>query len=664
MSCSCGCFHACDSQQCGHYALWSHEHNVAGRGTMRIRLALFVLVAVSSLLAVGCKKDAPPEQLTPQVASTVAVTGDREVAEPVKLSETDMVEGKSWIFPETEALTRLNSQYRDIEFAVPTEEFSPDEMQFLAFVIAAADVMDNLFWQQASADGLLVRQEIEGKGFQDDPYFGSRDRLLLRYLSINCGRFDRLDDQKPFISIKNDSGKPLGATFYPPDMTKDEFEFVVQSTTSPELASALRSPYTVVKREGEGLRAVPYSEIYSGELRVAAAHLRKAAAFADSNSMATFLMARAVAFENNEYESSNRAWVRVEGSRFEVVVGPYEIYEDRLLGQKAAFEAFVTIVEPEATRALEGIKGLLPDMDVALPYTTWYERPERNRGTPIYVVNLLYSAGDTRAGMQTIAFNLPNEESVRSQVGSKKVLLRNVMDAKYDAQVAPIAERVISPHQHDYVQRDAFFWHVLLHEVTHGLGPGQIKVRQENLVAPGVGVLPTMKVVEEVDTTVSDTLKELYGVIEEAKADVLGMWGVNWLVQQGYDLPISFEQTMVTFLASTFRTIRFGLAEAHGRANMIIFNWFSKHGVYVYDETTLTYRVDFAKAQAGLCDLATVLLQIEADGSYSAAKDLIEKYGQMNPVVEVTIARLADIPVDIRPVYTTAKEIRRLYPIE
>jgi hypothetical protein len=329
-------------------------------------------------------------------------------------------------------------------------------------------------------------------------------------------------------------------------------------------------------------------------------------------------------------------WMDLKDHNIEIVIGPYEVYEDGMFNYKASFESFVTIKDHEESKKLDVFKQYLRDMEIHLPIPDQYKNFERGSESPLAVVNEVFTAGDTKAGVQTLAFNLPNDERVRKAKGSKKVMLKNVAHAKYDKLLIPIAEIVLDPEQMQYVTFNSFFTHSLMHEMSHGIGPGFIKVDGR-------------------DTEVKRELKETYSTMEECKADILGMYNNVFMIEKGV-FPSTFEkETYVTFLAGTFRSVRFGINEAHGGGNAIIYNYLLEKGAYEYNETTQKVKVNFEKIGPALRNLANLVLMIQANGDYQGAKDLIAKYVVNSPSLDALRKKLGHLPVDIKPVYEIEK---------
>ncbi|MGN6182042.1 MAG: dipeptidyl-peptidase 3 family protein, partial [Thermoanaerobaculia bacterium] len=487
-----------------------------------------------------------------------------------------------------------------------------------------------IYWVQVAEQNPDYRKRLAMQA-QASPL----DLAGYEYFIANKGRWDRLAQDEPFIEPFGAAGhKPEGANFYPADLTKEELERYIAA--HPDQKDALQGLFTVVRRQGDKLVTIPYSVEYRQYLEPAAAQLREAAAITNNASLRDYLTKLADAFFKDNYRDSDMAWMDLNGP-IEVVIGPYEVYEDALFNYKAAFESFVTVVDKPESDKLAAYAQHLPDMERNLPIPDEYKNPNRGTDSPIRVVQELYTAGDARRGVQTAAFNLPNDEVVREMKGSKKVLLKNVMDAKYRMSGNPIALRVLDPSQRHLMNFDAYFNFVLFHELSHGLGPGLIT--QPNGERTDIRFL----------------LKETYSSIEECKADVLGIW--NILYAQKNNLLTSFneEQLYATTTGLFFRSLRFGVDEAHGRGTAVQWNWLRERGAIVPNADG-TFRVDNAKFRDGIQSLATELLTLQATGDYARAQRLLTKYGVSTPEIESVNKRLTDIPVDITPVFPAAGE--------
>jgi hypothetical protein len=499
-----------------------------------------------------------------------------------------------------------------------------NERQVVAKLIEASKFIDEIFWRQVSEQNPDLRTRLQ-----------RQSSAAYAYFIINKGRWDRLKENEPFIEPFGAAGaKPPGAAFYPSDMTKEEFERFVAA--HPDQKDALQGLFTVVRREGDRLVAIPYSRYYRELLEPAALRIREAAALTDNAFLKTYLTKLADAFVRDDYRDSDMAWMDLAGP-IEVVIGPYEVYEDEMFNYKASFESFVTVVDRPESEKLAAYAHALPDMERNLPEPEEYRNPNRGSESPIRVVQEIYTAGDARRGVQTAAFNLPNDEYVREKKGSKKVLLKNVINAKYNQSGKPIALRVLDESQLSLLSFDAFFNQILFHELSHGLGPGYI-------MQPG-GARVEVRI----------PLKNLYSTIEETKADVLGLW--NIVYARNHNLLSAFDerQLYATYAGLMFRSMRFGIGEAHGRGTALQWNWLREAGGIV-PSAEGRFRVDFAKFADGVKSLATELLTIEATGDFDRAQRLLAKYGVVNDEINAVNAKLADIPVDITPVFPAAGE--------
>ncbi len=502
---------------------------------------------------------------------------------------------------------------------------SEEDRKVLGLLVQAAGHMNEIFLRQAWAGNPAMREQ--SKSWTDTKGTAARE-----YYDLNFGPWDRLDAFKPFLGAQ---AHPEGAGYYPEDMTKAEFEAWVEK--HPADKEAFLSGTTVIRRTGANsantadLQAVPYSKEFREHLEPAAKLLREAAAATSNASLKRFLELRAKAFETDDYYESDIAWMDLDAP-VEVTIGPYETYEDGLFGYKAAFEAFVTVNLPKESAALTFYKERLPWLEGNLPLPAADKNPSRGTESPIRVVDTVVTTGDTLAGVQTLAFNLPNDERVREAKGSKKVLLRNTMRAKYDKILVPIAERVIARDQVKNVAFDAYFNEVLHHELSHGLGPGTIVKNGKK-------------------TEVRLELKDLFGTLEEAKADVMGVYNILALMKRK-EMPVDLQATLEpTYVAGLFRSARFGVHEAHGQGVVAQFNYLMEKGALAVDDEG-RFRTISEKFPGAIRDLLHDMLVIQARGDYEATKAFLEKYGQPQPSLLKAIDRLADVPVDIRPVYT------------
>jgi hypothetical protein len=488
----------------------------------------------------------------------------------------------------------------------------------LAHLVEAADAMQEIFELQAWADRQAVDEEIAALD-------GPDATAVQDYYRIMVGPWDRLDGFEPFFG---DIQRPEGAGYYPADMTAQEFEAWIGE--HPEDAEAFTGLHTIVRRDGDQLVAIPYSEAFAPQLERAAASLRAAADATTNESLRTFLNLRADAFANDDYFASDMAWMDLD-SDLEIVIGPYETYEDSLFGYKAAFEAFLCVASPEDSAALAGFKARLPLLEQSLPIPDEHKNFDRGSESPIRVADQYYVAGDARAGVQTLAFNLPNDERVREAKGSKKVLLKNVMRAKYEAVLEPIAGLALPPGADANLDFDAYFMFILFHEMSHGLGPGQITVDGR-------------------ETEVRLELRDLYSALEEAKADTLGVWDLYVLADEGDLDPTLLENLPWTYTAGLFRSARFGVDSAHGLGVVMQANYLLEAGAMEIDADGRFVPV-MDQFRPAIKDLATRLLMIQAEGNYSAAQDFVATYGTVRPEMQAILDALTAIPVDIDPIF-------------
>jgi hypothetical protein len=505
-----------------------------------------------------------------------------------------------------------------------------DDQKVVAKLIEASQPIDEIFCRQVSEQNPALRKELAALVKQSA--FDSRG---LRYFDLMMGKWDRLLHNEPFISPFGAAGaKPAGAGFYPADMTAQEFEKWISQ--HPEDKSAFQNLYTVIRRKEGKLAAIPYSEHYKEFLVSAAEKLREAAVLTTNASLKSFLIKRADAFLSNNYEDSDIAWVEMD-SPIEVVIGPYEVYEDELFNAKASFESFITVVDKPESEKLKIYIKHLADMERSLPIPDEHRNLKRGTGSTIKVVHEIFTAGDARRGVQTSAFNLPNDEKIRQAKGAKNVLLKNVMQAKFYQSGEPIARRVLDPSQKALVSFDAYFNHVLFHELSHALGPGIIKGPDGKMQEARI------------------YLKNLYSTIEECKADVTGIWTLLYALDRNLVRSFDANKLFVTDAGLMFRSMRFGIGEAHGGGTALQWNWYREKGAIV-PAGKGQFNVDSAKYRDAVKSLANELLMIEATGDYGRAEHLLKKYAVSTPEIEEVIPMLKDIPVDIAPVFIGAGE--------
>jgi len=484
----------------------------------------------------------------------------------------------------------------------------------------ASKIMDEIFLEQVYSKNDEIKASLMKENTEEA-------NLQLELFNIMFGPFDRLEHDAPFIGTEK---KPLGANFYPEDMTKEEFENFIKANPNDE--KSFTNEFTVIRRKDGNLVPIAYSEYWKDKLTKASNLLKEAADYTDNPTLKKYLLSRAEAFLSNDYYQSDMDWMDVKDNKIEIVIGPYEVYEDGMFNYKASFESFLTLKDPAESEKLEVFKKYLRDMEIHLPIPDQYKNFDRGSESPLAVVNEIFTAGDTKSAVQTIAFNLPNDERVRKAKGSKKVMLKNVTEAKYEKLLMPIAKIVLEPDQMQYVTFNSFFTHSLMHEMSHGIGPGFIKVDGR-------------------DTEVRKELMETYATLEECKADILGMYNNVFMVEKGVFPETFVNETYVTFLAGIFRSVRFGINEAHGGGNAIIYNYLLEKGGYEYNPETQKVKVNLGKVGSTLRELANIILMIQAKGDYKGAKDLIAKYAVNSPSMETLREKLDHLPVDIQPVY-------------
>ena len=554
-------------------------------------------------------------------AVSLAACGRQDVkTEVAPTPEVAAPEAAAPIAADRDRLEAMRSQFAIVDMTPDVSFLKTEDARVVNLLNEAGTLMSEIYLRQISEDNPVVRAEIEAGDHPDK-------ELLLDLFDLHFGPWDTLDHDRPFYGAKE---KPAGAAFYPADMTKEEFEAHIAA--HPDDSEAFTSGYTVIRRNDDGgLIAIPYSEYYKEQLEPAANLLRQAAAITTNPSLKKFLSLRADAFLSDDYFESEMAWMDLEGP-IEVAIGPYEVYTDGLFGYKTAFEAFVTVKDPEESAALDKYKNYLRDMEGNLPVPPEYKNFRRGFESPIAVVAQVHGGGDNVPGVQTIAFNLPNDERVREAKGAKKVLLNNVMGAKFDRILQPMAEHVLVDEQAAMLLQRYMGAETLFHELSHSLGPGTIEKNG-------------------VETTVNAELKELYSATEEGKADVMGAYNILYMMEKD-ELPIAEKNNfLATYFVGLFRAMRFGINEAHGRGAAFQYAFFKEQGAFSVDEETGKFELDFAKLEAAISALTAEIVFVQGDGDYDRANAFLNKYAVLDEPAQRVIASLTDIPVDIQPVY-------------
>jgi len=504
------------------------------------------------------------------------------------------------------------AQYAEVSLTTDMSGLSASERAMIPLLIEAAEVMDGLFWRQAwgDRDSLLAA-------------LGETD--LGRYARINYGPWDRLAGNAPFVP--GVGPKPAGSGFYPADMTREEFE---RATATPgPRADSLRSLYTMVRRGADGgLTPVPYHVVFAAELAVASGKLREAAALAEDAGLRRYLELRADALVGGDYQPSDLAWMDMKTNGLDLVIGPIETYEDQLFGYKASYEAYVLVKDRAWSERLARYAAMLPALQRGLPVADRYKREQPGTDSELNAYDAVFYAGEANSGSKTIAINLPNDEAVQLAKGTRRLQLKNTMQAKFDLITRPLAGALLVEDQLASVTFDAFFANTMFHEVAHGLG---IK---NTLTGAG---------------TVREALKEEASALEEGKADVLGLYMVTALQGQGELGEAPLETYYTTFLVGMLRSIRFGAASAHGRANVARFNFFEELGAFARDSASGRYRVDHARMRVAMDSLSATILRLQGDGNYEGVKAYTARYGAIRPQLRADLDRIGGlgIPVDI-----------------
>ena len=551
--------------------------------------------------------------------------------------------------PDLAQLQKMIRRSAPTPLRADTSGLSAGDRQAMTKIVEAARIFDEIFMKQLWSGDLALYAKLQ----KDTSPLG---KARLHYFWINKGPWSDIDDYKAFLPGVPPRKLP-GANFYPADMTKEDFERWV-AALSPQEQEQAKGFFTVIRRKAkprkpkgmvgppdklrDQMEIIPYNEEYKSESTRVADLLRQAANLTDNPSLKKFLTLRADAFLSNDYYESDLAWMDLDAP-LDVTIGPYETYNDELFGYKAAFEAYVNLRDDAETSKLTAFTQHLQEIENNLPIDPQYRSPKLGAAAPIRVVDEIISAGDGAHGVQTAAYNLPNDDRVVQQKGSKRVMLKNVQEAKFRSVLLPIARRTLVTTSLGDVNFDSFFTHILAHELMHGLGPHQIKVQGR-------------------DTNPRLELKELYSAIEEAKADVTGLFALQYMMdhakRMGVDNILKSDeaaqrQLYVTYLASSFRSLRFGLNDAHGKGMAMQFNYFSDKGAFV-EHADGTFSVDVEKMKSAVRDLDHDLLTLEAEGDYAGARKMLDDLGVMRPDLSKALSRLEGIPTDIEPIFVPA----------
>lgn len=544
-----------------------------------MKLTHRLLIAISIGLLMACGDKPAPDQ----ASSTADAAADAEVT-PVDRYDI----------------------YEEFTLTADLSHLSDNQRQMLMLLIEASEIMDELFWLQAYGESGPLLESIE-------------DPSQRRFAEINYGPWDRLDGDKPFVA--GVAEKPAGARFYPEDMTKAEFEAWEQDGKD--------GLYSLVERDESGaLVLVPYSEAYATRLQAAGALLRKASTLAEDPEFAAYLSLRADALETDNYQPSDMAWMDMKNNEVELVIGAIENYEDALFSYRAAYESYVLIKDLAWSERLARFSRYLPELQQGLPVPEAYKAQMPGSNADLGAYDAIYYAGHSNAGAKTIAINLPNDEEVQLAKGTRRLQLKNAMQAKFDKILVPIAGELIAEDQRQHVTFDAFFSNTMFHEVAHGLG---------------------IKNTLDGQGTVRKALKEHSSALEEGKADILGLYMVQQLREKGEIADGELMDNYVTFLAGLFRSVRFGASSAHGKANMVRFNFFEAAGAFSRDEATGQYRVNVPEFEGAVRDLSRLILLLQGDGDYEGVDTMMKELGNIGPTLRADLDRLATagIPVDV-----------------
>jgi len=566
------------------------------RSLHSVGLLLAALASVFNLSA--CKPSEPVEQDPAAAVSPVESPAPASAAEPTP-SRFDI--------------------YSTVRLTADLSHLSENQRRMIPLLIEASAIMDDLYWKQTYGDKNSLLNSIENPAER-------------RFAEINYGPWDRLAGDQPFLESAGE--KPLGAQFYPADMSKEEFEAWQQEGKD--------GLYSAVTRDANGdLQLVPYSRMFASELKEAGDLLRQAAELADDPEFANYLVMRAHALETDDYQPSDMAWMDMKNNPIELVIGAIETYEDRLFGYRAAYEGYVLIKDLAWSERLARFAQYLPELQTGLPVPDEYKREVPGADADLNAYDVVYYAGHSNAGSKTIAINLPNDEQVQLEKGTRRLQLKNAMLAKYNQILLPIADVLIADDQRQHITFDSFFGNTMFHEVAHGLG---------------------IKNTLDGSNTVRQALKEHASALEEGKADILGLYMVQKLREKGEITEGQLMDDYVTFMAGIFRSVRFGASSAHGQANMIRFNFFEQAGAFSRDEVTGKYRIDVPVFEQAVADLSRTLLTLQGNGDYAAVNDFVARMAGISPQLQADLDRLAaaSIPVDI--VFEQGVEVLGLAP--
>jgi len=515
------------------------------------------------------------------------------------------------------------AKFRRVEMPFHSVGLTAREVKMVEKLVDASRHFEEIYWRQIDPDGLTLYESLAGSK-------NPQDEKLRRYLWINASRFDFLDDNKPFVGT---TPAPPGRGFYPQNLTREQIEQYVKA--HPEKKDAIYSSFTVVRWHGDQLEGLPYHLAYRSFLEPAAKELREAADLSDDPAFANFLRLRADALLTDDYFKSNLAWLDLKNPKFDIAFAPDETYDDGLLGVKATYGAAVMIRNREESRKLEMFLKYVADIQDALPLAPEDRPSKRGLETPMEVMDTPFRSGDLTHGYQGVADNLPNDPRVQEQKGSKKLFFKNFMDARVDYVILPVAQHVMLPAQAAKASGEGYLLGTILHEMAHGLGPAFARTATGKM-------------------DIREAIGPIYGGLEEAKADTVGMFGLKWLVDRGALPKSKLEEYYASYVAGILRTVRFGIAEAHGQAEMMEFNYLSERGAIIR-QASGRYAIDYGRMPGAMNDLAKELLEIEATGDRARAENWFKKYDVMPAELRSSLKSAAAVPVDIDPVFAFGK---------
>jgi hypothetical protein len=524
-------------------------------------------------------------------------------------------------------IDQMLAQFQRVEMPFHSAALSPRERRMVEKLVDASHELEDIYWRQSDPEGLALYKSLEGSKKPED-------RKVLRLLTINGSRFDLIQDNKPFVGT---APAPPGRGLYPPGLTRAEIERYVEQ--HPSEKAAIYSPYTILRWRGKRLEAIPYHVAFRRFLVPAARDLRAAAALASDPAFARFLRMRAEALLTDHYFASDLAWLDLKNPKFDVIFAPYEVYLDGVLGVKTSYGAAVLVRNEEESRRLEMYQKYVPELQQALPLPAAELPSKEGHRTPMEVMDAPFRAGDLRHGYQAVADNLPNDPRIHSIKGSKKIFFKNFMDARVKYIIVPLAGQLMAPAQAAEVTGDGYLTGTILHEISHDLGPAFARTgRQEEKINQAIG--------------------PLYSALEESKADVVGMFCLGWLVEHGALPKKELAESYASYVAGTLRTVRFGIAEAHGKGAMMEFNYLAEQGAIRWNAASRRYEIDDAKMPGAIARLAHQLLAFEAAGDRRGAEAWFAKYAVMPATLQQVLARAANVPVDLDPVFSLPEPVR------